>query len=589
MKAKYYFKSISSEAEELKVKSYGVDIMTFKKEDFNDSWDNLVEKQYDLSPYSSADLSKIVSTGEEDHDAEYPGELKEKWYEYARNKIHEDFFQNTERLAEIDTSRPIELMNKSLIDTSTKLRSFMQATNNIPSYGKYKYDLSSMNLADEFLYDKNSSKARLLVDDTGATIPYAFSNLNIKSLITKLPNIPSTFTNYAGTFRDFTSLKDISNLDFSQVINLDNAFANCTSLSNIDNVKFDLVENLSSAFKQCSNIERLPNMNLSNCKNLNNAFCSCDNIKSVGNIKFGKDQAVTYKAGFITSGSLEEIGDIINFPSCSSSTDSTYAFISTANLKKVGNILADNPNITITTRIINCNTHSEGLEIESIYSPLTTVYPISRLSTNSSLNIKYLGPATIASYGDIYTNSIIKEAVALSPYFANYSSFVKSSTGSSIWVDYTNSANSITKTITKDKLNYSLHIDTAIKSVSKDVEIDLLQINDDYPYEISIDEITKIYSISGITDAKNCKNVKISFIDNKVMLHFEAEAADNLVATFTCTLDGIEYDATILGHPFHGKTRVVIKASIDFTVTEDANLQILIEDDEPEEQTEQNA
>lgn len=116
----------------------------------------------------------------------------------------------------------------------------------------------------------------------------------------------------------------------------------------------------------------------------------------------------------------------------------------------------------------------------------------------------------------------------------------------------------------------------------------MLQINDDYPYEISIDEITKINSISRITNAKNCKNVKISFIDNKVMLHFEAEAADNLVATFTCTLDGIEYDATILGHPFHGKTRVIINASIDFTVTEDANLQILIEDDESEEQTEQN-
>lgn len=588
MKAKYYFKSISSEAEELKVKSYGVDIMTFKKEDFNDSWDNLIEKEYDLSPYSSADLSKIVSTGEEDHDAQYPGELKEKWYEYARNKIHEDFFQNTERLAEIDTSRPIELMNKSLIDTSTKLKNFMQATNNIPSYGKYKYDLSSMNLADEFLYDKNSSNARLLVDDNGTTIPYAFSNLNIKGLITKLPNIPSAFTNYANTFTNFTSLNDISNLDFSQVINLSNAFANCTSLSNIDNIKVDLVEDLGGAFKTCSNIEHLPNMNLSNCKNLNNAFYGCDNIKSAGNIKFGKDQSVTYKANFISSGSLEEIGDIVNFPSTSSSNDSSYAFITACNLKKVGNILVDNPNITLTTKVIDCNTHSEGLEIESIYSPLTTVYPISRLTTSRSLDIKYLGPATIKSYGDIYTNSIIQEAVALSPYFAGYSSFVKSSTGSSIWVDYTNIANNITKTITKDKLNYNLHIDTAIKSVSKDVEIDLLQINDDYPYKISIDEITKINSISGITNAKNCKNVKISFIDGKVILHFEAEATDTTVATFTCTLDGIEYDATILDHPFHGRTKVIINASIDFTVTEDADLQILIEDDELEEQTEQN-
>ena len=588
MKAKYYFKSISSEAEELKVKSYGVDIMTFKKEDFNDSWDNLVEKQYDLSPYSSADLSKIVSTGEEDHDAEYPGELKEKWYEYARNKIHEDFFQNTERLAEIDTSRPVELMNSSLIDTSKKLYVFITKAGKIPSYNKYLFDLSNLNLADDFNYDKNNSKARKLVDTDGYTIQDAFSNAAIKKYIVKLPKIPASFTDYTNAFSELKNLKDISNLNTNQTVCLNSAFYNDSQLSDISNVNFENIETMNSAFYD-TGIESLPDLYLPKVTNIAGAFSDCNKLKSVGNIIFNPDSNPIALDSFINSSTLEEIGDIKN---CPSSTTNDPRLIYSKNLKKVGNIsITKNTKGIYTWSIIHCRIHSDGIHIESIYSPNNICKPIVFATTSGTRGIiNYLGPCTMGNasyaYGPLYVP--IKEGVAISINYGGYSNWSQKSTGLNTWVDYTQYPNNYTKIITKTKLEYKSHIDTSISSISKDIEIDILQVANDYPYEISIDKITMINSIGDITDAKNCKNVKISFIDNKVMLHFEAEAADNLVATFTCTLDGIEYDATILGHPFHGKTNVNVNASIDFTVTEDANLQILIEDDESEEQAEQN-
>ena len=591
MKAKYYFKSISSEAEELKVKSYGVDIMTFKKEDFNDSWDNLVEKQYDLSPYSSADLSKIVSTGEEDHDAEYPGELKEKWYEYARNKIHEDFFQNTERLAEIDTSRPVELMNSSLIDTSKKLYDFITKAGKIPSYNKYLFDLSNLNLADDFNYDKNNPKARMLVDTDKYTIQDAFGNIAIKSYIVKLPKIPASFTDYTNAFSELKNLKDISNLNTNQTVYLANAFYNDSQLSDISNVNFENIETMNNAFYG-TGIESLPDLYLPKVTNIARAFSDCNKLKSVGNIIFNPDSNPINLSDFINSSTLEEIGDIKN---CPSSTTNNPRLIYSENLKKVGNIsVTENTEGIYTWSIIHCRIHSDGIHIESIYSPNNICKPIVFATTSgtsgTSGTINYLGPCTMGnasySYGPLYVP--IKEGVAISINYGGYSNWSQNSTGLNTWVDYTQYPNNYTKIITKTKLEYKSHIDTSISSISKDIEIDILQVANDYPYDISIDKITNNPTIAACTDLKNCTKASASFTDGKIVVHLEAKVTDTTVVEFKVPITDIEYDATILGHPFHGKTNVNVNASIDFTVTEDANLQILIEDDESEEQAEQN-
>ena len=581
MKAKYYFKSISSEAEELKVKSYGVDIMTFRKEDFNDSWDNLVEKQYDLSPYSSADLSKIVSTGEEDHDAEYPGELKEKWYEYARNKIHEDFFQNTERLAEIDTSRPVELMNSSLIDTSKKLYDFITKAGKIPSYSKYLFDLSNLNLADDFNYDKNNSNARKLIDADGYTIQNAFGNIAIKSYIVKLPKIPASFTDYTNAFSDFKNLKDISNLDTSQAVCLTKAFYYNSQLSDISNANFENIIEMNNAFYGAG-IESLPDLYLPKVTNIAGAFSNCNKLKSIGNIIFNASSGPIALSDFINSTTLEEIGDIKN---CPGSTINDIRLIYSGKLKKVGNISATkNIETSYTWAIINCVPHSDGLHIESIYSLNNICKPI--LFNGTSGTINYLGPCTMGyiTYSYSPLSLPIKEGVAISINYGGYSSWHQSSTGLNTWVDYTQQPNNYTRIITKTELEYKSHIDTSVSSISKDIELDVLQIADDYPYDISIDKITNTPTIAACTGLKNCTKASASFANGKIIIHFEAKVTDTTITEFKVPITNIEYDATILDHPFHGKTNVNVNVTIDFTVTEDANLQILIEDDEPEEQ-----
>jgi hypothetical protein len=594
MKAKYYFKSISSEAEELKVKSYGVDIMTFKKEDFNGSWDNLVEKQYDLSPYSSADLSKIVSIGEEDHDAEYPGELKEKWYEYARNKIHEDFFQNTERLAEIDTSRPVELMNSFLIDTSKKLYDFITKAGKIPSYKNYLFDLSTLNLADDFNYDKNSSNARRLVDTDGYTIQNAVTDKAIGSYIVKLPKIPASFTDYTNAFSGFKNLRDISNLDTSQTVYLNSAFYNDSQLSDISNVNFENIEAMPNAFRG-TGIEFLPDLYLPKVTNIEAAFSNCNKLKSVGNIIFNPDSNPIALGSFINSSILEEIGDIKN---CPSSTTNDPRLIYSNNLKKVGNIsTTENTKGNRTWSIIYCRIHSDGIHIESIYSPNKICKPIVFTTTSGTSGtigtigtINYLGPCTMGNasypYGPLYVP--IKEGVAISINYGEYSTWSQNSTGLNTWVDYTQYPNNYTKIITKTELEYKSHIDTIVSSISKDLELDVLQAVDDYPYDISIDKITNTPTIAACTDLKNCTKASASFTDGKIVIHLEAKVTDTTVVEFKVPITNIEYDATILGHPFHGKTNVNVNVSIDFTVTEDASIQILIEDDKSEEQTEQN-
>ena len=477
-------------------------------------------------------------------------------------------------------------MNSSLIDTSKKLNDFITKAGTIPNYNKYLFDLSTLNLADDFNYDKNNSKARKLVDTDGYTIQDAVTNKAIGSYIVKLPKIPASFTDYTNAFSKFRNLRDISNLDTSQTVCLTSAFYNDSQLSDISNVNFENIEAMNNAFYG-TGIESLPDLYLPKVTNIATAFSNCNKLKSVGNIIFNPDSNPIALNDFINSAMLEEIGDIKNCPSSSTTTD--LSLIYSKNLKKVRNIsVAEDTKGGYTWIIINCRVHSDGINIESIYSPNKICKPIKFTTTSGTIN--YLGPCTMGnasySYGPLYLP--IKEGVAISINYGGYSTWSQNSTGLNTWVDYTQYPGSYTKIITKTELEYKSHIDTSISSISKDIELDVLQVADDYPYDISIDKITNNPTIAPCTDLKNCTKASASFTDGKVIVHFEAKVTDTTVAEFKIPITNIEYDATILGHPFHGKTNVNVNVSIDFTVTEDASLQILIEDDESEEQTEQN-
>lgn len=155
MKLKYSITRVDSTTDDIYVRSYGRNVFEFHKQDFNDDWQNIIGEEFNLDPCTAADLSKLEMYGNESHSVNYSLEDKLNWYTFARNKIRDDFFDSDERLAELDTSRTIEIYSKDIINSSSSLNRFFY---NIPlsKMGTLpKIDLSGLKISDEFI-DKNN-------------------------------------------------------------------------------------------------------------------------------------------------------------------------------------------------------------------------------------------------------------------------------------------------------------------------------------------------------------------------------------------------------------------------------------------------
>ena len=155
MKLKYSITKVDSTTDDIYVRSYGRNVFEFHKQDFNGDWQNIIGEEFNLDPCTAADLSKLEMYGNEAHSVNYSLEDKLNWYTFARNKIRDDLFRSNERLAELDTSRTIEIYSKDIINSTSSLNRFF---NNIPlsKMGTLpKIDLSGLKISDEFI-DKNN-------------------------------------------------------------------------------------------------------------------------------------------------------------------------------------------------------------------------------------------------------------------------------------------------------------------------------------------------------------------------------------------------------------------------------------------------
>lgn len=114
MKAYFKFKKIYSESDKISVNGpYGNTILVFNKVDFNNNWQNLVDKdeKYELKPWDVADLSKITCEGAEvNNKVGYTDEIKSSWYDYSRNylSLYVDF---KSKYKELDFTKPIKIVN----------------------------------------------------------------------------------------------------------------------------------------------------------------------------------------------------------------------------------------------------------------------------------------------------------------------------------------------------------------------------------------------------------------------------------------------------------------------------------------------
>lgn len=125
MKLYYKMNRIISEADTIKVDSYGNTVFEFHKEDFGDKWEKLIDREYELSPYEIASLDKLELTGEEGHIIDYSERDKANWYEYSRNMIRDDFLNNMERLQEVDPSKPVIVTNKVPLTSNDELNKLL--------------------------------------------------------------------------------------------------------------------------------------------------------------------------------------------------------------------------------------------------------------------------------------------------------------------------------------------------------------------------------------------------------------------------------------------------------------------------------
>lgn len=151
MKLKYSITQVDSTADDIYVRSYGRNVFEFHKQDFNDDWQNIIGEEFNLDPCTAADLSKLEMYGNEAHSVNYSLEDKLNWYTFARNKIRDDLFDSDERLAELDTSRAIEIYSKDIINSATSLRILFEKVPYSKMGSLPKIDLSGIKMSDNFI------------------------------------------------------------------------------------------------------------------------------------------------------------------------------------------------------------------------------------------------------------------------------------------------------------------------------------------------------------------------------------------------------------------------------------------------------
>ena len=581
MKAYYCFKNVSTDADVITLRAYGVDIMQFRKEDYNGDFKNIENKEFELSPFDCVDFDKLSVKGEEIHPgAEYPELLRNKWYETTRNLLRDDFFKNKERLAEIDTTKPVVLVSKTEIKNAKDLKEF---ATNIPK--GYKLDLSQLITED---LENTEGYDGYKVESTIYKIPDALSGC--KGQIVKYFNFPSNIVDLTNFFADYSSLYEIPNLTdgditLSKVTSVANLFVG-TKIENIGNISLPECINFGGVFYNCQNLKSIGNINLPKCTSISTAFTNCSQLEKIGDIiapnaaglaLYNVNTTVgNINVKTITKISAKNIGEL-TFKGLSSQ-NATYSIIES---KYIEGVSSD-----VSTSGYKLFKIQSELSIGFLYLP-NYIGNLCYNDTSSNV-ISYLGPVYlnpgVVGYFDSWNHGVrVMKAVALPCSYCPKAFTLSNSEGFDQWVDYCSQPSKYIRNITESSVNFTYSINSTKNDIIEDMPIDisknLLKVADDYPYNITIDEISILDSIT-VSNLKNCKNVKFITENNCYSIHIEIDdATDDTIATFTIRIP-IIYTATIEGHLFKGQTYTTINGSVSTTIDEEIPLSIRIVDDE---------
>lgn len=644
MKLKYFIKSIDSTAEDIYVKSYGQNVFEFHKKDFDNDWINIINKKYELDPCLAADLDKLKMFGNEDHEVHFSHKDKVNWFEFARNKLRDDLFDVSERIADIDLEKPVEIYNKNKINN---LKDFVATVNKIPSSIKY-IDLSTMNIADNFEESSENSDGKLTYDEYSISYDWISSN---KENIIKMPQLPKNLTLAPYLFYEFTSLSDISNLDFSNILEINNIMFYNTKINDFSTLNLDNLQNISAGIIQNCNAIQKVTLDFKKLKQASDAFishCRPSTPFEVDKIYTPSDALIT--SGLIYNSNVSKIGEIeigtIDYSSKSTSTLCVLNFSNSESLKEIGNIkisktvtssgyqipfMNDSTSLEsvgdITIGLIkskfglNMSTGNIGnisvcgdIDTSNCYCILGTgstnignIDIKSVKSDNTTTNYKFYVNLGGESIGVVNADGYVdlngcgtKKIKACPKTYCNYGS-TPTSSGFLWWCDSINKLDTdYAKNITKHYMDISMHFCTPDKHFVKEIDISdyLLKVNPDYPYDfklksLKVDTEFSDFTLNGkntyltLTDVQSAdiKVLTVSGKDNSVKLSFDIETVKD---TSVIKLNNIStgkyliYEAEIDGAPFTGKVPIILSGDISFEVTEDISSDFQVEYEEGE-------
>ena len=640
MKLKYSITKVDSTTDDIYVRSYGRNVFEFHKQDFNGDWQNIIGEEFNLDPCTAADLSKLEMYGNEAHSVNYSLEDKLNWYTFARNKIRDDLFDSDERLAELDTSRAIEIYSKDIINSATSLRIIFEKVPYSKMGSLPKIDLSGIKMSDNFIETGQDGN---LYDGSWSFYELAgLSNLGLAQYVVKLPNFPRNLKSLNYTFKNLSLLEDISNIDFSNIINYSYTFYNLSSLKDLSSIDLSNAIKISGLTYKCPNIEYLPRLDNLNATTINGMF---ENggllVENAGNINILPEDGIVNtlfnnfkikNIGDITiKGSvtgpliqgcsdLERIGNIeinrIDIYSMSNSDD-RYKIICnssenvTDSILEIGDIhikkntsnsvicilsLPQTP-VKVGNIVIDEN-YNAGI---SIYAPKGVVRNVIVHESNAytiSVSAKEVGVFSINNSMCIPSiNSTVKKIKAF-PYYKNPEAKYDnvSSSGFEYWFDYVITPTQYIKRIVD--IDISRHIVTPNKNYKSIIPLsDIIKVNPEYPYNFKFKSSSckvkngYFYSIPTSkftkTNIKGVNYIKLVKIDDSTMgLDLDlVEVMDGSTLSFSSVdISGLDVDfiADIDGQEFYGRTHLILNGTIDFEVAEEisSNFYIEYENDE---------
>lgn len=636
MKLKYSITKVDSTTDDIYVRSYGRNVFEFHKQDFNDDWQNIIGEEFNLDPCTAADLSKLEMYGNEAHSVNYSLEDKLNWYTFARNKIRDDLFDSDERLAELDTSRAIEIYSKDIINSATSLRILFEKVPYSKMGSLPKIDLSGIKMSDNFIETGQDGN---LFDGNWSFHEFAgLSNLGLAQYVVKLPNFPRNLKSLNYTFKNLSLLEDISNIDFSNIINYSKTFYNLSSLKDLSSIDLSNAIKISGLTYKCPNIEYLPRLDNLNATTINGMFENggllvenagninilpedgivdtlfnnfkiknigditikgsvtgplingCSDLENIGNIEINRininsdsRNKIIYNSSENVTDSILEIGDIHIKKNMSTSVISILSLPQTP--VKVGNIIIDG---------------NYNAEI-SIYAPKGVVGNVIVHESNA-YNIyvfaKEVGVFSIDNSRCIPSISSTVKKIKAFPYYKNpkakYDSV--SSSGFEYWFDYIRTPTQYIKRIVD--IDISRHIVTPNKNYKSIIPLsDIIKVNPEYPYNFKLKSSsckvedgysysipTSLFTKTNISRVNYIKLVKID--DSTIGLDLDlVEVMDGSTLSFSSVdISGLDVDfiADIDGQEFYGRTHLILNGTIDFEVAEEisSNFYIEYEDNE---------